>query len=176
MPGENSLDSLDFGIIAELHDDGRKPVVEIARALDVPRTTVARRIENLIAQKVIMIGAYAYGPKIGLPIQVFIEMSVDQRLFEGVMDELMAIDELRWIGVAVGPCDIVAEGMVRSHAHLRQLLLSKVGGIPGITQIRTTHILEVRKISFDWEAMLRAAEAAEESAGAEHNVAPHTFG
>lgn len=176
MPGGNNLDDLDLRIIAQLHDDGRKPAVEIARALGVPRTTVARRIERLVSEKVIMISAYAYGHRIGLPIQVLIEIWTDQRLREEVVDELAGIDELRWIALAAGPYDIVAEGMLRSHAHLRQLLLYKIGVIQGITQFRTAHILEVRKISFEWGAMLRAADIAEAHEREERHVAPNSLG
>lgn len=155
------LDALDFRIIAELQDDGRKPSTEIARSLGVPRTTVARRLDRLVHEKIITIGAYAFGSKIGLPVQVIIEIWTDQRRHDAVVDALMAIDEVRWLGIASGPCDIVAEAMVRSNTHLRHLLLRKVGKIDGITRIRTAHILEVRKIAFDWGRMLRAGEEAE---------------
>ena len=79
MPGGSEIDDLDLRIIAELQDDGRKPTTEIARALDVPRTTIARRIERLIAERVITVGVLANGPRIGLPIQVIVEVLVDPR-------------------------------------------------------------------------------------------------
>ena len=62
------LDELDLRIIGQLQDDGRKPSTEIARALRVPRTTVARRIERLVNDGIITIGVFANGSKIGLPV------------------------------------------------------------------------------------------------------------
>src|SRR5262245_1180251 len=63
----SELDDLDLRIISQLQDDGRKPSTEIARALSVPRTTIARRIERLVRDEIITIGVFAHGPKIGLP-------------------------------------------------------------------------------------------------------------
>jgi DNA-binding Lrp family transcriptional regulator len=58
------LDELDLRIVAQLHGDGRKPSTEIASALGMPRTTVARRLDRLVREKVITIGVFANGPKI----------------------------------------------------------------------------------------------------------------
>lgn len=161
MSSEFELDDLDFKIIAQLQDDGRKSSTEIARALNMPRTTVARRIDRLVSERVITIAAFAHGDRIGLPIQVMIEIWTENQRHESVITELVAIDEIRWLGVASGPFDILAEAMVRSNQHLRHLLLRKIGGIEGITQIRTAHILEVPKFAFDWERMREAGEEAE---------------
>lgn len=155
------IDNLDLRIIAQLQDDGRKPTADIARELGMPRTTVARRLERLLEESVITVGVFANGSKIGLPIHVMIEIWVDPTHHDAVVSEITALDEIRWIGVASGPFDVLVEAMVRSPTHLRHLLLRKFGGIHGITRTRTAHILEVIKITFDWERMLRAGEEAE---------------
>ncbi len=162
MSGEYELDELDLKIIAQLQDDGRKPTSEIARVLDVPRTTVARRIDRMVRDRVITIAAFAHGDRIGLPVQVMIEIWTDQQHHDEVVAALSALDEIRWMGVASGTFDILAEAMVRSNRHLRHLLLGKIGKIEGISQIRTAHILEVPKFAFDWERMLLAGEEAEQ--------------
>jgi Lrp/AsnC family transcriptional regulator for asnA, asnC and gidA len=161
LSAEFELDDLDYKIIAQLQDDGRKSSTEIARALNVPRTTVARRIDRLVSEQVITIAAFAHGDRIGLPIQVMIEIWTDNQRHASVISQLVALDEVRWLGVASGPFDILAEAMVRSNLHLRHLLLSKLGQIEGITQIRTAHILDVPKFAFDWERMRQAGEEAE---------------
>jgi Lrp/AsnC family transcriptional regulator for asnA, asnC and gidA len=159
---EYELDELDLKIIAQLQYDGRKASSEIARALNVPRTTVARRIERMVRDRVITIAAFAHGDRIGLPVQVMIEIWTDQQRHDEVVESLKALDEIRWMGVASGTFDILAEAMVRSQRHLRHLLLGKIGKIEGISQIRTAHILEVPKFAFDWERMLQAGEEAEQ--------------
>jgi len=148
------LDDLDFRIIGQLQDDGRKPSTEIARALGVPRTTVARRIERLVRDKIITIGAFANGPKIGLPVQAMILLEVAPIKYEAVVEAVVALDEVRWVGILSGPYDLLIEAMVPSNDTLRRLLLQKLAKIEGITRMQTAQVLQVAKIAFDWDRML----------------------
>ncbi|CAA9552987.1 MAG: hypothetical protein AVDCRST_MAG18-467 [uncultured Thermomicrobiales bacterium] len=153
------LDELDLRIISELQDDGRKPSTEIARELDVPRPTVARRIERLVSQRIITVGVFANSRRIGLPIHVMIQLTVEPQKHEAVVAAIVALDEVRWVGVATGPYDLLIEGMLRSNGHLQRFLLKRLGVIDGIKGMQTAHILDVPKIAFDWERMLQAGEA-----------------
>src|SRR5712691_5066062 len=153
------LDALDARIIGQLQDDGRKPTTEIARALDVPRTTVARRIERLVRDNIITIGVYAYGPKIGLPIQAMILLEIAPIRYDAVVAAVIALDEVRWVGILSGQFDLLIEAMLPSNEHLRHLLLDKLAKIEGITRMQTAQVLEVAKIAFDWNRMLHADRA-----------------
>src|SRR5438445_10593042 len=82
------LDDLDLRIIGQLQDDGRKPTTEIARALHVPRTTVARRIERLVRDKIATIGVFANGSKIGLPVHAMILLEVIPNKYDAVVTEM----------------------------------------------------------------------------------------
>jgi len=155
-PGASELDDLDLRIIGQLQDDGRKPTVEIARALHVPRTTVARRIGRLVHDGIITIGAFANGPRIGLPIQAMILLQVAPIRYDAVIAAVIALDEVRWVGVLSGPHDLLIEAMLPSNEALRRLLLEKLAKIEGITQMQTAQVLQVAKIAFDWNRMLRA--------------------
>lgn len=154
---EFEIDELDRRIITELQDNGRKPSTEIARRLGVPRPTVARRIERLVSQKVITVGAFANGRRIGLPIHVMILINIAPQQYERVVEAIVALDEVRWVGIATGPFDLLIEGMLRSNEHLQQFLLKKLGVIEGISRMQTAHILDVAKIAFEWERMRHAS-------------------
>jgi Lrp/AsnC family transcriptional regulator for asnA, asnC and gidA len=153
---EFTIDDLDLRIIAQLHDDGRKPATEIARILGVPRSTVARRIERLVTEQIITVGVYANGARIGLPIHVMVTLIVEPNKYESVVSAIATFDEVRWIGIASGPCDLLIEGLFRSEEHLRIFLLKRLAAIDGVVRMQTMRILEVSKITFDWEAMRRA--------------------
>lgn len=86
----------------------------MARELGVPRTTIARRLDRLIRDKVLTVGAFADGAKIGRPVQVMIELWVDPARHDAVISTLSNLDEIRWIGIASGPFDVMVEAMVRS--------------------------------------------------------------
>lgn len=152
------IDDLDLRILAQLHDDGRKPTTEIARALGVPRTTVARRIERLVGDGVITVGVYANGAKIGLPIHAMIMLVVEPNKYETVVAAVASFDEVRWLGIASGPCDLLFEGLFRSEDHVRDFLLRHLAKIDGISRIQTMRILEVAKITFDWDVMRSAGK------------------
>jgi DNA-binding Lrp family transcriptional regulator len=94
--GPSELDELDFRIIGQLQDDGRKPTTEIARALCVPRTTVARRIERLVNEHVITIGVFARGPKIGLPVHAMIMLEVAPGHYESVVEAIAGLAGQVW--------------------------------------------------------------------------------
>ena len=148
------LDALDLRIIGQLQDDGRKPTTEIARALRVPRTTVARRIERLVTDGIITIGAFANGSRIGLPVHAMILIQVAPTRYDDVVSAIVSLVEIRWVGILSGPFDLLVEAMLPSNEALRHLLLDKLSKIDGVTQMQTAHVLQIAKIAFDWNQML----------------------
>ena len=144
-----------------MQDNGRKPTSEVALALGMPRTTVARRIDRLVRDRVMRIGVLASGAKIGLPVHTMTEICADPAKLEAVGEAIAALDEVRWIGLVSGHFDLLIEGMFRSEEHLRDFLIAKLGRIDGITRLRTVHVLEVPKLAFNWEQMRHASEEVE---------------
>jgi Lrp/AsnC family transcriptional regulator, regulator for asnA, asnC and gidA len=157
----SELDDLDLRIIGQLQDDGRKPTTEVARALRVPRTTVARRIERLVRDRIITIGVFANGPRIGLPVQAMILLEVAPIKYDAVVSAIVGLDAVRWVGILSGPFDLLIEAMVPSNEALRDLLLEELARIEGITRMQTAQVLQVAKIAFDWERMLHPNLASE---------------
>jgi Lrp/AsnC family transcriptional regulator for asnA, asnC and gidA len=157
VPGAD-IDDLDLRIIAELEVDGRRSVVDIAQALDVPKSTVQRRLEALVRNRVIMIAPYADSSKLGLPIHVHLNLNVDLAHYEETLGAVVALSEVRWVAVTTGPADIVAEGFFASPDHLHQFIKVKLASIRGITDISTSVILTVAKFTFQWAALRREAD------------------
>lgn len=151
------IDSLDLRIIAMLEGDGRRPVVDIARALNVPKSTIQRRLDALIRNRVIMIAPFADSTKLGLTIHVHLNMSIELAHFQSALDAVVALPEVRWVAATTGPYDIVAEGFFASPEHLHQFIKEKLAPIQGITKVETMVILSVAKFTFHWEAIRREA-------------------
>jgi Lrp/AsnC family transcriptional regulator, regulator for asnA, asnC and gidA len=155
------LDELDRRIIGQLQDDGRKATTEIARALRVPRTTVARRIDRLVHDGIITIGVFAHGSRIGLPVHAMIMLEVAPTQYEAVVSAVVALDAVRWVGILSGQFDLLIEAMLPSNEHLRFLLLEQLARIEGITRMQTAQVLKVAKIAFDWNRMLNTHRLSE---------------
>ncbi|HEY7032311.1 MAG TPA: Lrp/AsnC family transcriptional regulator [Thermomicrobiales bacterium] len=152
------IDDLDLRIIAELEIDGRRPVIEIARAIGVPNSTVQRRLEALIRNRVIMVAPYADSAKLGLPIHVHFNLHVDLNSYQETLEAVVALSEVRWVAVTTGPADIVAEGFFASPEHLHQFIKETLAPIHGITKVETAVILNVAKFTFHWAEIRRKAD------------------
>lgn len=154
LPG-SQVDDLDLRIIGALQLDGRRSVLDIARELDVPRSTIQRRLDTLIREKIIMVAAYADSSKLGLGIHAHLNMRVDLARSDGVTEAVAALTEVRWLAVTTGPSDIVAEAYFASPGHLHEFITIKLAAIPGITSVETSVILKVAKLTFHWDELLR---------------------
>lgn len=160
----SQVDELDLKIIGALQIDGRRPVAEIARELDVPKSTVQRRLDTLIRDRVIMIAAYADSAKLGLGIHVHLNVKVELVEYQAVIDAIAALTEVRWVAITTGPADIVAEAYFASPNHLHEFIRDKLAPIKGISSVETSVILSIEKLTFHWDALLDEAA---------HHILPH---
>src|SRR5260370_531521 len=92
--------------ITLLQDDGRRPTVEMARHLAVAEGTVRKRIERLIREKVIQIGAWADPLKIGYQNYAVLMMHVDLRDLERAAEQLSKMPEIFFLGTCTGGFDL----------------------------------------------------------------------
>lgn len=157
MSGTHIVDELDLQIIGALQTDGRKHVAEISRELDIPKSTVQRRLDALIRDDVIRIAPYANSERLGLSIHVHLNLRVELANYESVIDAVGRLTEVRWLAVTTGPYDLVAEAYFVSSTHLHEFIRDRLATIPGITGVETSVILSVEKLAFHWDALLREA-------------------
>ena len=163
-PG-TQVDELDLQIIAALQVNGRRPVAEIARELGVPKSTVQRRLDCLMRERVITIAAFADSARLGLGIHAHLHMRVNLAQYQEVIDAVGALMEVRWLAVTTGPTDVVAEAYFATPDHLHWFIRDKLAPIEGITSIETSIILSVEKLAFHWDVLVREA--------ARHHAHPH---
>jgi DNA-binding Lrp family transcriptional regulator len=98
---------LDSEIITRLQIDGREANTDIARALEVSEGTVRKRIERLIADKVIQIGAWADPLKVGYQTYAFIQIKVAPGSVDEAAEALARLPDAAQV-VGFGPLwDIV---------------------------------------------------------------------
>jgi Lrp/AsnC family transcriptional regulator, regulator for asnA, asnC and gidA len=155
------IDPLDEQIISMLQQDGRRTAAEIARALNVPRATIHRRIDGLVSEGFMTIRAYANSQKIGLPVHVWFEICVALDHVMDVSRALQEAKELRWIGIVSGRCSILAEGYFTSPRRLQTFLAERLAHLPGIQTVETLHVLSLEKFNFDWTSMRHAGDGPE---------------
>jgi Lrp/AsnC family transcriptional regulator for asnA, asnC and gidA len=153
------VDELDENIISALEADGRRPAADIARELGLPSSTVHRRIDALVEDGLITIRAMAYSDNIGLPMHLFLLLQVSLQHIDQVARRLAEMSELRWVAIASGSSNLLAEGFFRSNEHLHAFFSQRLAPLQGVTRVESLHVLHLAKFGFDWTGMRHAHEA-----------------
>ena len=155
---KHSFTAVDRAIVRLLQEDGRLPAATLAARLEIPESTVRRRLARLIDSEALRIVAIPDVSQIGLPIHVIIAIQAESAKRCEVGDALQAIGEIRWVVMTAGQFDFVVEVLLASNDHFHEFLTEKIGRISGIQRAETLTIVRHMKESYDWETMLAAAE------------------
>ena len=139
-----SLDELDRNLLALLQADARASTAELARQLDVARTTVVARLARLEAQGVIVGYTVRLGATEGHQgIQAFVNLSVSPKAAKAVIDRLSRLPELRQLAAVSGEFDYLA--ILRAPStHRLDALLDEIGEIEGVLRTTTSVLLAMR--------------------------------
>jgi Lrp/AsnC family transcriptional regulator, regulator for asnA, asnC and gidA len=143
------LDTFDHAIIQRLRHNGRIPFREIANELAVSEGTVRNRVNRLTEQGAMRIVAVTDPRKLGSPIDCVIGLEVDLRQIHAVAARLTEFPELRYVGIATGPFDIIIAGDFVSEKHLLDFLSQTLASIDGTKRSETSRILHTYKRLFD---------------------------
>jgi Lrp/AsnC family transcriptional regulator for asnA, asnC and gidA len=139
------IDHLDSKILESLQLDGRLPNTEIARRLGVAEATVRNRIDRLLRDGVMQIGAWADPLKIGYQVYAIIELQVTLKDIEKVAERLAKLPEIFFLGTCLGNFDIFAAALFRSNEHLHAFLTKHLCRVPGLERASTTSLTRILK-------------------------------
>jgi DNA-binding Lrp family transcriptional regulator len=135
------MDDKDRKILLQLLDDGRKPVVEIANELGMPRATVQERMRRLVGVGVIKkFTALLDYHKIGKEVTAFIlvgfsgDSNVSQR---NVAEEIAKIPEVYEVSLISGEWDIIIKVRAGSVSEIGTLVIDKLRMMRGIQKTQT---------------------------------------
>ena len=145
-----AVDALDAKIIRLLQKDGRLPNTEIARRLGVAEATVRNRIERLLQDRVIQVGAWADPLKIGYQTYAMIEIQVKPPYIVKVAERLAQMPEFYFVGICTGAFDIYAGAVVRSVDDMYELTTRRLAHVPGIVRMSTSSIIRLVKRDYSY--------------------------
>lgn len=143
----SSLDSLDYEIVRELQEDGRRAFREVARNLDVPEATIRARVKRLQDMGTLQILAFIDPSKLGHAKLALLFVNVTPQDHERVVDTLGRWPEVSYLSTTLGNADICAQVLCRDEETL-WALQQKVRALPGVLEVRTTQEVKVHKIRF----------------------------
>jgi DNA-binding Lrp family transcriptional regulator len=133
-----SIDRLDAEILGQLDSNARKGVAELASDLGVSRNTIQLRMRKLEESGVLR----GFRPEvdlaaIGVGIQAFISLELDQRRLNEVVEQLARIPEVLQVGTQAGREDLVVHVAAISLQDIPRLTEAMVN-IPGVRQTNTS--------------------------------------
>ena len=141
----SEIDDLDARLIAELRDNPRVGLLEIARRVGVARGTVQARLAKLEQRGVVT----GYGPEIepaamGYPIQAFVLMELAQGRLSEAVRVLEGVPELIEADAISGPQDLLCRVVARDTEHLQELV-NRMLATPAIRRC-TSYIVLSRQV------------------------------
>ncbi len=138
------LDELDLAILAELENNARIMVTELARRLDSPTSTIRDRIQRLEEDGVISGYTAIINPeKLGLGIKAVIKakraenISLENSLFEP--SRLLAVTKVQAL---TGDTDELITVYARDVEDLKDLIYNRIGSLPGLSWLSTGIVLD----------------------------------
>lgn len=145
-----NLDAIDARIIAYLQVDGRQHNTEIARRLGVGEATVRKRIERLLRNGVMQIGAWTDPLKIGYQHYAIIQIQVNLVDIERVAKGLAKLPEVFFVGICTGAFDIYAAAVFRSIEHMHEFITNGLARLRGIQRTSTSSITRIVKRNYNF--------------------------
>ncbi|BAN48368.1 Lrp/AsnC family transcriptional regulator [Metapseudomonas resinovorans] len=141
------LDPLDYEIVRELQEDGRRAFREVARNLSVPEATVRTRVKRLQDQGILQILAFTNPSKLGQAKLALFFVSVAPQDHDRVVDTLGRWSEVSYLSTTLGSADVCVQVLCRDDESL-WALQQKVRSLPGVEEVRVMQEVKVHKIRF----------------------------
>ena len=140
------LDSLDNKIIRLLTENGRMPIGEMSKRLNVTAPTIRNRIKNLEKNGIFKVSGLIDPSKHGEMITALVAMSVRSNgQLDKILDKIAKLPNVVWAGVAAGRYDIIAEVVcVRGKDELYRFTTRTILKIANVVRSETFIILKSR--------------------------------
>ncbi len=158
MPRQSTaqIDDVDVAILEILQSDGRAPYSAIARAIGVSEGTVRQRCRKLFDTGLVSIVATGDPLRWGIPIDAVHLVRVEPSRIDSAATTLSAMHEVRYVGVTLGGSVLVVESLHPSSVDLHTFLTQRLPALPGVKEVDTHHVVNIRKSVWDWRSWLRS--------------------
>jgi Lrp/AsnC family transcriptional regulator for asnA, asnC and gidA len=142
------MDKLDFAIITQLQDDGRRSYTDIARALDVSVGTIRNRITRMVDDGTVRFICRPDAHRVGFHTPANLKVSIrPPALIEQAAKAIAEFPEVYYLALIAGEFDLDIDVMCRDQEHLADLVTHRLSQVQGVDATVTSVILRVYKLS-----------------------------
>lgn len=142
------INAVDAKIVELLQEDGRRSNVEIARRLGIADATVRKRIERLVRERIVQIGAWPDPLRIGYQTYALIEIEARLGHAERVAARLAGFPEIFFLAICTGRYDLMAAACFRSNDEIHDFMTRRLPRVPGIQRTATSNITRLVKRAY----------------------------
>ncbi len=141
-----NLDKLDNEIIRLLTENGRMPIGEMSKRLNITAPTTRNRIKNLEKKGIFKVSGLIDPSKHGEMITALVAMSVRSNgKLDQILDKIAQLPNVVWAGVVAGRYDIIAEVVcVKGKDELYQFNTKTILKIANVVRSETFIFLKSR--------------------------------
>ncbi len=138
------MDDTDARLVSALRENARAPIADLARRLDLSRTTVQSRIERLERRGVIV----GYAARLsddyerGL-VRAHVMITVRPKEARAVEAALRSLPQMRMLHSVSGPYDMIAIAAADSTADMDDLI-DRIGALDGVERTTTSIVLSTK--------------------------------
>ena len=151
------IDKIDRKIVELLMEDGRKPAAVIARQVGgITERVVRYRIDRMVDEGLITIGAIVHPQKIGYSIAADVLLEVESGLIQEVAQKLAGFDCISYVACSIGETDVSVQVVAKDTTEIYRLVTEVIGTIPGVRKTTTSIVPVVLKDVYQWRIPGRA--------------------
>jgi Lrp/AsnC family transcriptional regulator for asnA, asnC and gidA len=127
------LDELDRRLIEQLQDDGRRSILDLARAVEASPKTVRKRVTRLVDSGVIQITAVTTSEALGYGAIALVALELDgSRAATEIAAELARLEAADYVVVATGRYPVYVELFCRDRGELARIVDRNVRMLAGV--------------------------------------------
>lgn len=139
------IDETDRRIILALREQGRSSNVHLAQIIGINESTVAKRVEKILADGIIRVQAVLNPFKSGYAAHAFITMDVDLTKVQSACSKLMRNQNVSMINTSFGRFDMVLIVDFPTWEMLYSFVNEELNRIPGVHKVDTFLVSEIKK-------------------------------
>ncbi len=148
----SEIDELDRKIVDYLIQDGRLSAADIARAIgNISERVVRYRMERLIREGVIKIGAIVNPKALGFSVMADVFLEVESGGIEDVARQAMTYDRVTYVACSIGESDVSVQIVGRSNEEIYTFVTEVLGKIPRVRRTVTSIVPLKLKDVYEWK-------------------------
>ncbi|WP_245646358.1 Lrp/AsnC family transcriptional regulator [Nocardiopsis trehalosi] len=143
-----------------LYRDARTGSAELARVLGVSQSTAYRITQSLLERGVIRPRVEVEPALLGMGLEVVVSLAARPGAVARVAGELGRHPSARYVSVVAGSGSVIHHGVFRDEAALERFLSVDLAGLPGVTGVRVSVVLDVLRRYWIMRSGVRLGAAA----------------